>query len=118
MTEAFHPINPYELSDEEMDAYFERFTEVRWHEERGVPEIYSGSQKFLEFIRDGVIGLGVIIRVSRYEWLKDPHYMITPDGLVDLVHRDGKTYSAKEALDVEGKPQWEIVEQGIYIPED
>ena len=108
----YNPINPNDLTKEEQNAYFNNLEEIQYLEDR-VPNIYRGSEKLWEFLESGQLGIGIVIRVEISDWGKDPHYMITPEGLVDIAHGGVKTLTPEEALDVFDKPFWEINGLGI-----
>ncbi|OGE44786.1 hypothetical protein A3B39_03160 [Candidatus Daviesbacteria bacterium RIFCSPLOWO2_01_FULL_37_10] len=111
----YNPIDPFSLPKTKQDAYFDRFREIQFLENQ-VPNTYKGSKRLLEFMVAGNIGLGAIIRVNMYAWGRDPHYMITPEGLIDILHNDDRALTPEQALDEYDQPNWEINGHDVYCP--
>ncbi len=108
----YKPINPINLTDSEGFEWNRRYNKLS--RSNGAVTRYKGIEKFMEFIEDGSLGVGSIVRVTNYGRIIDPHFIVTSKGLIDMLSKDedAKPLSPQDVFknDESSKPPvWEIV---------
>jgi len=93
--------NPANMTDEEANRYFEKFEEVGISFGMGVEVQYRGVENLTQFVNEGRVGIGAIIRVFTYEW-RDTWYMLTRSGW-RRINSEIEDFSLHHAEDFLGK---------------
>lgn len=106
----FKPVNPMNMSEEEGLAWNAKHNALS--QDNGVFIRYIGIEPFMRFIKEGSLVVGSNIRLTDYGRIRDPHFVITSNGLVGVLPENKNTLSPQEVFktDKNGKPPtWEIV---------
>lgn len=106
----FKPINPMNLPEEDALEWNRKHHELA--EKNGAVVRRKGLNIFLTMVKNGELGIGSRIRVTNYGHIKDPHFVITSEGLVDALTQDEKILSPQEVFNAnktDADTLWEIV---------
>ncbi len=121
MSEKFSPVNPFHMSDEDRDRYFDEFEKISKYDGEIATIPYKGSKIFTSFVKDKRIGVGAIIRIHQpgTTSLRE-HYIVTSEGLRDVsgvLRTPESVLDTGELWNIEGHDFIEDPEQPKLLPE-
>lgn len=91
-------INPADLPEGDRNNYFQHFRGVSVYED-GHPRVYRGSQPLIDFVLDGTVGIGVVVRLYG-QGIGEPVYALTPKGWKKMGGDEDRAFTPEEMLDI------------------